>query len=74
MVKFITHYFTTFENGVPGFIFFGVMTARPKPCSGPVNHVEKRRVSKDFANLSFEKEDNEADFLDIYYGDREENR
>lgn len=65
-VKFMSHYYPTFEKGVPGYSIFLVLVARQKPSLNCYNSLETK-LNSDFVELMSQKEKEMEDFLNKYY-------
>lgn len=73
-MKCILHYHIIYEKGALGFLCLATLMGKPKVCTENAKPMEKLVTTKDFANMSFEKEMEHADFLEMFYGIRPEHR
>lgn len=71
-VKFMSHYYHTYEKGIPGYSIFINVTAKQPPFLEPERVLQmKKNISSDYVTYMSNKEKDMANFLSTFYDQNE---
>lgn len=67
-MKLVSHYYPTFDKGIPGYSIFAVLVARQKDSLNCSNSKENK-LNPEFVDLMKRREKEMEEFVGGYYGE-----